>query len=437
MKICILGLGYVGAVSTGCLAANGHNVIGVDTNKSKVELIASGLSPIVEKDLEILLRQGVDDGLISATVSTEEAIRDADISFVCVGTPGNRNGEPDLRFVRQVCQEIGRALKYRKGFHVVVIRSTLLPGSMAETVIPLLESSSGLVAGKDFGVCNNPEFLREGTAVSDFQHPPKTVIGEMDSRTGDMLAEIYKHLDAPLIRTDIFTAEMVKYTDNVWHALKICFANEIGNICKEMSIDSHRVMSIFCEDTKLNLSSYYLKPGFAFGGSCLPKDVRALCYKGKSLDLDLPLLNSIMVNNGKQVNRAIEMVIEKQNRKVSILGISFKAGTDDLRESPVVELAERLIGKGYEVKVYDPSVNLSQLTGANKTSILSAIPHIAKLMVDGMNEALDHGDTIVIGNNTNEFSTIMEKITDDKQVIDLVRISDQPSEAGRYDGICW
>jgi len=313
----------------------------------------------------------------------------------------------------------------------------MLPGSLANTVIPALESTSGKVAGRDFGICNNPEFLREGTAIYDYANPPKTVIGEIDTRSGDMLAELYRKLDAPLIRTDLTTAEMVKYTDNVWHAVKIGFANEIGNFCKEIGIDAHRVMDIFCQDHKLNLSAYYMRPGFAFGGSCLPKDLRAINHQARSLDLELPIINHVLATNQKQIERGLDMILEKNNKKVSVLGFSFKAGTDDLRESPLVEVIERLIGKGFDLRLYDKSVNLAKLTGANRDYILNVIPHISELMVDSMEEALAHGETIVIGNGAAEFRDVLSRTTDSQVVVDLVRITDQQSIVGRYDGICW
>lgn len=437
MRLSIFGMGYVGAVSAACLAKDGHRVVGVDPNETKVELINEGSSPIVEKDLGELLKSGAENGLISATVDAREAVLGTDVSFICVGTPSQSNGSLDLGFVRKVCGEIGRALKEKDAFHVVVARSTMLPGSMNDVVIPALEEASGKTAGVDFGVCNNPEFLREGTAVYDFFNPPKTVIGETDKGSGDIMVQLYEKLDAPLVRTDIRTAEMVKYTDNVWHALKVAFANEIGNICKATQIDGHEVMKIFCQDLKLNLSPYYMKPGFAFGGSCLPKDVRALNYKAKSLDLELPIIGSILANNQKQIERGLDMIIEKGNKKVSVLGFSFKAGTDDLRESPIVDVIERLIGKGYDLRLYDNNVNLARLTGANKDYILNAIPHISQLMVDSMAEALAHGETIVVGNSAEEFRSVLEAIGPDQIVIDFVRITDAISEEGRYDGICW
>ena len=304
MKISIVGVGYVGAVSAGCLATDGHEVIGVDPNRTKVELINQGTTPIIEKDIGEMIAATVKSGHLRATADVRDAVFGSDMSLICVGTPSQLNGNLDLSHVRKVCQEIGAAIAEKDTFHVVVARSTMLPGSMRSLVIPTLEAASGKVAGIDFGVCNNPEFLREGTAVYDYYNPPKTVIGESDEKAGALLVQLYEKMDAPLVRTDVETAEMVKYTDNTWHAVKVAFANEIGNICKAVGIDGHKVMEIFCQDTKLNLSPYYMKPGFAFGGSCLPKDVRALTYKARTLDLDLPLLNSILPSNQKQVEKA-------------------------------------------------------------------------------------------------------------------------------------
>jgi len=309
---------------------------------------------------------------------------------------------------------------------------------MRSIVIPVLEEFSGKQAGVDFGVCNNPEFLRESTAVFDYYNPPKTVIGETDTRAGDLLASIYAHLDAPLIRTSVETSEMVKYSDNVWHALKVGFANEIGNICKVVGIDGHEVMDIFCKDTKLNLSSYYMKPGFAFGGSCLPKDVRALTYKARSMDVETPILNAILPSNVLQVEKGLQMVTEKGNKKIGILGFSFKAGTDDLRESPLVDVIERLIGKGYDIRLYDKNVKIASLVGANKDYILNHIPHISKLMVDSIDDVLEHAETIVIGNGAEEFRSIVTHVPKGKKVVDLVRMTDRRSSVeDGYDGICW
>ena len=436
MKISIFGLGYVGAVSAGCLATDGHEVIGVDPNRTKVELINQGTTPIIEKDIGEMIAATVNSGHLRATADVRDAVFGSDMSLICVGTPSQLNGNLDLSHVRKVCQEIGAAIAEKDTFHVVVARSTMLPGSMRSLVIPTLEAASGKVAGVDFGVCNNPEFLREGTAVYDYYNPPKTVIGESDEKAGALLVQLYEKMDAPLVRTDVETAEMVKYTDNTWHAVKVAFANEIGNICKAVGIDGHKVMKIFCQDTKLNLSPYYMKPGFAFGGSCLPKDVRALTYKARSLDLDLPLLNSILPSNQRQVEKGVKMIVDKGARKIGILGFSFKAGTDDLRESPLVDVIEYLLGKGYDLKLYDKNVNLAALTGANQDYILNHIPHISKLMVTSMQEVLDFAETIVIGNGAAEFKTVPGSLKPHQHIVDLVRISQEQS-GEQYDGICW
>lgn len=438
MKISIFGLGYVGAVSAGCLAKEGHQVVGVDPYQPKVDLINAGQTPVIEAEIGEIISSSVAAGRLRATTDVSDAMANTEMSFICVGTPSQLNGGLDLKYVRSVCEQIGRALKDKQEFHVVVARSTMLPGSMTDVVIPTLEEASGTKAGRDFGVCNNPEFLREGTAVYDFYNPPKTVIGETDKKSGDLLADIYRNMDAPLIKTDVQTAEMVKYSDNVWHALKVCFANEIGNISKAVGIDGHKVMDIFCQDTKLNLSSYYMKPGFAFGGSCLPKDVRALTYKAHSLDIDVPVLDSIMSSNRVQIEKGLKMIMEKGSKKVGVLGFSFKAGTDDLRESPIVEVIERLLGKGYDLKLYDSNVNLASLVGANRDYILNQIPHISKLMVDSIDEILAHADTLVIGNGDREFSSIVERLRNNQVIVDLVRIAPEiSSQGGNYEGICW
>lgn len=437
MKISIFGLGYVGAVSAGVLAKEGHQVVGVDLSATKVALINAGKAPIIERDIGEIIATTVAEGRLRATADAVDGVSNSELSFICVGTPSQLNGSLDLRYVRRVCEEIGTALRGKKHFHVVVARSTILPGTMRDVIIPTLEDSSGQRAGVDFGVCNNPEFLREGTAVHDFYHPPKTVIGETDRRSGDILAQIYAELDAPLIRTDVATAEMVKYTDNVWHALKVGFANEMGNLCKALGLDGHRVMDIFCQDTKLNISPYYLKPGFAFGGSCLPKDVRALTYKARSVDVDTPILNAIIPSNERQIERGVKLVTSYGKKKIGILGFAFKAGTDDLRESPLVEVIERLIGKGYELKVYDRNVSLAALTGANKDFILNHIPHISRLMVASVEEVLAFAEVLVIGNGAEEFEPIPARLQPGQVVVDLVRISPGPSRPGQYEGICW
>jgi GDP-mannose 6-dehydrogenase len=437
LKISIFGLGYVGAVSAACFAKKGHLVVGVDSAQTKVDLINNGRTPIIEKDVGEMIAAATEQRQLRATTDARDAVLNSDISLICVGTPSQLNGSLDLRYVRRVCEEIGSALKEKTSFHVVVSRSTVLPGTMNEVVIPTLEEKSSKTAGIDFGVCVNPEFLREGTAVHDFHNPPKTVIGATDQRSESILAALYAGVDAPVVRTDIRTAEMVKYTDNVWHALKIGFANEVGNLCKAQGIDGHRVMEVFCADTKLNLSSYYLKPGFAFGGSCLPKDVRALTYRAKRLDVDVPILNAILPSNDKQVERGLRMILSKGQRRVGVLGYSFKAGTDDLRESPMVEIVERLLGKGYDLRLYDRNVNLATLTGANRDFLLNHIPHISRLAVASVEEVLGFAQTIVIGNAAAEFREIQGRLTEDQFVIDLARALDPAKMGAGYEGICW
>ena len=437
MKVSIFGLGYVGTVCAGCLAKEGHEIVGVDPVRTKVDLINSGKSPIIEADIDEIISEAVKMGRLRATDDTVQAIRDTEVSFVCVGTPSQINGNLDLTHVRHVCEQLGQGLKDKTAPHTVVIRSTILPGTMRRMVIPVLEENSGKKAGKDFGVCNNPEFLREGSAVMDFAFPSKTVIGELDEASGDVLAALYAKLIAPLVRTDIETAEMIKYIDNSWHALKIGFANEIGNLCKSFSIDAHRAMEIFCQDKKLNISSAYLKPGFAFGGSCLPKDLRALAYSAKLHDLELPILNAILASNELQVARGLQLIMEKGRKRIGILGFSFKEGTDDLRESPMIEIIERLTGKGYDVRIYDKNVQVARLVGANRDFILNRIPHISRLMVDNIDAVLQHGETIVIGNKSTEFESIPQRLHTGQCLVDFVRISNYRGNNGEYSGICW
>ena len=436
MRISIFGLGYVGAVSAGCLAHNGHEVIGVDPVRTKVDLINGGKSPIIEAEIEDLIGAAVRDGRLRATSDQDQAIRDTELSFVCVGTPSQANGNLDFTYIRRVCELIGDAIRNKADRHTIVIRSTILPGTMRQLIIPVLEEHSGKRAGVDFGVCNNPEFLREGSAVHDFHFPPKTVIGEVDCESGDLLASLYAKLDAPLIRTELEVAEMIKYVDNCWHALKIGFANEIGNICKSFSVDAHEVMKAFCQDKKLNISTAYLKPGFAFGGSCLPKDLRALTYAAKMRDLELPITNSILPSNELQVARGVRLIMERGRQRIGVLGFSFKEGTDDLRESPMIEVIERLLGKGYEVKIFDKNVNLAKLVGANRDFILNRIPHVSRLMVDSIDAVLEHADTVVIGNKDPDFNCLTSRVRPGQSVVDFVRISDQRSNDG-YNGICW
>jgi GDP-mannose 6-dehydrogenase len=432
LRISIFGLGYVGAVSAGCLADEGHQVLGIDPVADKVDLINRGLSPIVEAEINEIVAEAVSSGNLRASQDPAAAIHETDLSFICVGTPSQQNGNLDLRYIRRICEQIGNALGTKSSRHTVVVRSTILPGTMRKVVIPTLEEFSGKKAGIDFGICNNPEFLREGSAVKDFRCPPKTVIGELDQASGDLLASLYEHVQAPMVRTDLNTAEMIKYVDNSWHALKIGFANEIGNLCDSFDVDADAVMNIFCKDKKLNISTAYLKPGFAFGGSCLPKDLRALSYQAKMHDLQLPILSAVLPSNEMQIARGVKLVMDGGSPRVGILGFSFKAGTDDLRESPVIEVIERLIGKGYDLRIYDRNVNIAALVGANRDFILNHIPHISKLMVPNIEAVLAHGQTIVIGNRDPEFSQIQAKLREDQCLVDFVRISRQGNSNARH-----
>ena len=436
MKISVFGIGYVGCVSAACFALDGHDVIAVDVNANKIEIVNRGHSPIIEHNFDSVMNEAVRSGRLRATTSACEAINASELSLVCVGTPSNANGSLDLRYITRVCQEIGVALKCKGAPHVVVIRSTMLPGTIEKTVIPTLENYSGKKAGRDFGVCINPEFLREGSSLKDFHAPPFTLIGADDPNTAETVRQLYKNIEAPIFVTPLKTAEMVKYVCNCFHAVKISFANEIGNICKALGVDSHQVMEIFCQDKKLNLSPYYLKPGFAFGGSCLPKDLRAINYKAKELDVEIPLLGSILTSNRLQIERAIDMVARTGKKNVGILGFSFKAGTDDLRESPMVTLIETLIGKGYKVCVYDRDVSLARLVGANKQYIEREIPHISQLMCASVNEVVDQADVIVIGNSGDGFQEAESRLRNGKVVIDMVRLCNKTSN-GNYQGICW
>jgi GDP-mannose 6-dehydrogenase len=438
LKISVFGLGYVGTVSAACLASLGHEVVGVDINPTKVEMINNGQSPIIEKGLDTLLKENMQAGRLRATTSAVDAVIGTDISLVCVGTPSAGNGNLDLRYIERVCREIGEALSNKNAYHTVVIRSTVLPGTIESRIIPILEAASGLRAGMDFGIASNPEFLREGTAVADFYQPPFTVIGFYKESGTKVAQDLYTQVEAPLFLVPIKVAEMVKYANNAFHGLKVAFANEIGNICKQQGIDSHQVMDIFCQDHKLNLSPYYLIPGFAFGGSCLPKDIRALLYKAHHLDIRVPVLESILPSNELQVHQAFQMIQETNCKKIGLLGFSFKAGTDDLRESPLVELIEMLLGKGYHIKIYDKNVSLARLYGANRAYIENTIPHIAELMCDSLDEVLSNSEVLVIGNKSSEFTSVLQHVQKGQTIIDLVRIQeDIESLRGWYQGICW
>ena len=437
MRLSVFGLGYVGCVSAACFAKEGHEVVGVDVNPTKVEIINDGRSPIVEPGMDELIAEVVAAGRLRATTAAKEAIESSDVSLVCVGTPSAPNGSLNLTYVKRVCEEIGAAIEGKSRPHTVVIRSTMLPGTIEGVVVPTLEIYSGKKVGRDIGICINPEFLREGSSLADFYSPPFTLIGADDEETARMVSRLYARIEAPLFVTSIKSAEMVKYACNCFHALKVSFANEIGNICKALGIDSHEVMEIFCRDTKLNLSPYYLKPGFAFGGSCLPKDLRAIMYKAKELDVEAPVLSAILPSNRLQVERAVEMVLRTGKKRIGVLGMSFKAGTDDLRESPMVALIETLIGKGLQLAIYDKDVSLARLFGANKEYIEREIPHISKLMRNDLKEVIDEAEVIVVGNRSPEFREIEKMRRDGQKIIDLVRLFEEKKSGDWYEGICW
>jgi len=428
MKISIVGLGYVGAVSAAAFAHLGHEVIGVDVDGEKVALINAGRAPIVEKDLERYIKEGVESGRLRATTDIEEAIRNSDITFVAVGTPSLPNGNIDLRYIRSAAADIGAALANKEGFHVVVMRSTVLPGTGKNVVIPQIEESSGKKVAKEFGYASNPEFLRESSAIYDFFHPPKTVVGSSDERSARTLRKLYAFLDAPYFEVAIEEAEMVKYADNAWHAVKVTFANEIGIIAKRFGVDSHKVMDIFCADTKLNISCYYLRPGFAFGGSCLPKDVRALTYAARHADATVEMLESLMPSNEHQIRRVYKEFIEPlKKRRVGVLGLSFKAGTDDLRESPILELTETLIGKGYEVQIYDPNLLQAKEGGVLATYLASQLPHIDRRLRKDMEEVIAGSDIIIIGNANEAYKGLYLRYPD-KIFIDVAAIEDKSED---------
>lgn len=438
MRISVFGLGYVGCVTATCLATNGHSVVGVDVNPDKVRRIKAGKSPISEPGLEELLATAVESGHLCATVDAHQAVQETDVSLICVGTPSNQNGCVNMQFIDKVCLEIGRSLAGKQTYHTVVVRSTVLPGTVLNRLVPILEQHSGRVAGVDFGVCMNPEFLREGSAIKDFYHPGYTVIGQLDSRSGENIECLYKELGAPIIRTAIPVAEMTKYVSNTFHALKITFANEIGTICKAEGIDGQQVMELFCQDKQLNISQAYLKPGFAFGGSCLPKDVRALAHLAKERDVDAPVLSSILPSNQHQLGRAIELVEHTMRQKIGVLGLSFKPATDDVRESPTITLVETLVGRGYEVLIYDEIVDPEKLIGVNRAFLERALPHVASLIRCSLEEVIQDVEVVVIANGSPSFREVPQILRPDQVLIDLVGIAKNHHVMGEsYEGICW
>ena len=438
MRISVFGLGYVGTVTAACLAKNGHQVIGVDISRAKVAAANAGRSPIIEPGLEALMSEVFESGNLRATRSAEEAVRESDVSFVCVGTPSSEGGALDPQYVARVCAEIGGAMRRKWTRHTVVVRSTMLPGSTEQVVLPILEQTCGKRAGVEFGLSYNPEFLREGSALADYFEPPRIVIGVLDQEAGDVVEEVYAGLSAPVVRTSFRAAEMVKYADNAFHGLKVAFANEIGNICKAFGVDSQEAMDIFVLDTKLNLSPAYLRPGYAFGGSCIPKDLRALIYQAGRRDVVTPLLSAILESNEKQKQLGIDMIRRTGRKKVGVLGLSFKEATDDLRESPAVELAETLLGKGYDVAIYDPNVSLSRLVGSNLAYVERELPHLSRLLKRTLQEIMDHAEVLVITSSNEEFATVLDRVRPDQLVLDFVGVSrNELSANGQYEGISW
>ncbi len=435
-NISILGLGYVGAVSSSCLASMGHNIVGVDLEKAKVEAINKGISPIHEPDLPELLEQQVKLGRLRATTDMGEAIASTNISFICVGTPTTEFGEVNLDYVREVVKTVCLHIKEKKQPHITVMRSTVPPGTGQKVVQPIVQRILEHDEQALFHYVSNPEFLREGSAIFDFMNPPETVVGGSDSNAVAEIAGIYDSIDAPLFKTALEVAEMLKYVNNTWHALKVAFTNEVGSICRQLDVDGQDVMDVFCEDKKLNLSAYYMRPGFAFGGSCLPKDVRGLTGLGRRLDVDLPLMNSIIPSNNSHIDRAIDMIIGPGVSCIGILGISFKADTDDIRESPMVTLAKRLRNKGYEVLIYDENVSSSIVGRASSANLINQLDYVTECMCTDLAYVIEKSDVITIGNKHSHFEGVLDKVPHDKKIVDLVRISNEPSHAN-YHGIGW
>jgi GDP-mannose 6-dehydrogenase len=438
VKVAVFGLGYVGCVSAAGVASLGHEVVGVDINAAKVQLVRDGKTPVLEPELSQLVSVEVAAGRLWATQEPAGAVMESDVSLVCVGTPSAASGKLDTGALERVMESIGAALRSTRLRHTVVVRSTVLPGTSEDLLVPLLEHASGKNVGRDFGFAVNPEFLREGSSVADFRAPTRSVIGEWEPASGDVVQGLYSSLPGEVFRVPPRVAEMTKYVDNAFHALKIAFANEIGAVCRNLDLDSHEVMEIFRADTKLNISQAYLNPGFAFGGSCLPKDLRAILYACRHLDLDVPLLGSVLESNDRHLQRTVDLLVGLGHLRVGIFGLAFKQGTDDLRESPMVELAERLLGKGFELKIYDPAVSLSKLIGANREYIEQRIPHLAALLADNPEEVMQHAEVCVIGAAKPEAIDAIAR-ADGRVLVDLVRLPDASSRRGEegYFGVAW
>ena len=439
LSVSIFGLGYVGSVSAACFASMGHKVIGVDVSRAKVEMMDSGRTPIIEARMSEMVAEAHQARLLHATTDATAAVLNSEVSFVCVGTPSLKNGKLDLSHIEHVAREIGAAIRQKKSPHVFVLRSTVLAGTTENVVLPILERESGKKCGHDFTACYNPEFMREGSAVADFLNPPYTILGASDTQHLAPLRELYKQTPGTLYETTIPVAEMVKYFSNCYHALKVGFANEMGTMCKHLGVDAQAVTKIFTSDTKLNISSAYLSPGFAFGGSCLPKDLRAITYKAKELDLKLPLLESLMPSNAEHVDRAVEMVMSTGKKKIAQLGLSFKAGTDDLRESPQVQLIKRLMGEGLEVKVWDEDVSLGRLAGSNRQYIEEVIPHIGSVLSADLERTVRAAEVVILGNKSASKDQLAKYLRPEQIVIDLVHLDKtrRPEGARKYEGICW
>jgi GDP-mannose 6-dehydrogenase len=437
MKISVFGMGYVGTVSAACLAEQRHEVVGVDVNPAKVELLAAGQPPLIEPDLAELIRDNVAAGRLRATTDSAAAVAHTELSLVCVGTPSMKSGRLDLGGVEKVSRELGHALKAKASFHTIAMRSTILPGTIDTLVIPNVEAESGKKEGRDFAVVYNPEFMREGTAVADFYAPPFTVIGAHDPQHGQTVASVYAVLDRPIIHTTVRVAEMLKYVCNAYHALKIAFANEVGAVAHAAGVDSHELMQIFCSDEKLNISRAYLTPGFAFGGSCLPKDVRALTYHARTLDLETPVLEAVMPSNQLHVKRGIDLVLSTGKKKIGVLGLSFKADTDDLRESPMIDLVKSLLGEGLDVKIYDEKVKLSAIVGANRQFVEDNIPHIGRLLRESLEEVVRESEVIVVSREAREFKHLRELLRPEHIVVQLSRVRSLEGAPGTHLALCW
>ena len=435
MNVSIFGLGYVGCVSLGCLAQNGHSIIGVDVNQTKVDQINAGKATIIERDIAEIIAEQRKAGRVRATTDFQDAVIGSDVSILCVGTPSTQTGHLNLEYVFKVAEQIAKALTEKDSFHVIAIRSTVLPGT-SEKVSDTIARISGRKRGEDFAVVSNPEFLREGTAVHDYYNPPFTLIGSTSERAAGKLSELYQDIPAEIIMTDLRTAEIMKYVNNSFHALKVGFANEIGNICQKLGIDSQRVMDIFVKDTRLNISSYYLKPGFAYGGSCLPKDLKAIKALAHDLYLESPIINAVDTTNQNQITKAVDVIRGFGKNKIAFLGLAFKSGTDDLRNSPTVAVIETLLGKGFEIKVFDKNVHLSKLTGTNKEFIETHVPHISRLINPSLDDVMKWAEVLVIATKEDSFSEKLSGI-EDKMILDLVNVGNGLATKENYVGICW